>query len=119
MASLKKRNPGLNKTSKHGLSTVSPIFYYETNDPDTVRFGDYSVQFKEDKIKVADKVYTLTPGLELLLNRTNPNLDERITDTDLNNYLNISIDAGLDYREHVIVGKKLHNVLTKPNKLTN
>ena len=44
-------------------------------------------------------------------------MDERITDEDLNNYLNISLDAGLDYRQHGTVGKKIHNVLTKLNKL--
>jgi len=64
MVSLKKRNPGLNKTAKHGMPTVSPIFYYEANDPDTVKFGKFNVLFKDDKIKVADKEYTLTPGLD-------------------------------------------------------
>ena len=117
MNSLKKRNPGLNDRAKHGTPTVSPMFYYEANDQDTVKFGKHNVLFKEDKIKVADKEYTLTPGLELLLNRVNPTLDEKITNADLNNYLNISLDAGLDYRQHVTVGKKLHNVLTKLNKL--
>jgi hypothetical protein len=117
MSSLKKRNPGLNDRAKHGIPTVSPIFYYEANDPDTVKFGKYNVLFKEDKIKVAGKEYTLTPGLELLLNRANPTLDDRITNADLNNYLNISLDAGLDYRQHVTVGKKLHSVLAKLNKL--
>ena len=68
-------------------------------------------------IKVADKKYTLTQGLELLLNKTNPDLDERITDTDMKNYLTICIDAGLDYRQHGTVGKKLHNVLAKLNRL--
>jgi hypothetical protein len=56
-------------------------------------------------------------GLETLLNKLNPTLDEKITDSDLNSYLNISRDAGLDYRQHRFVGKKLHNVLTKLNRL--
>ena len=117
MTSLKKRKAGLNKEVKHGEPTVSPIFYYEANEPDTVKFGNYNVLFKEDKIKVADKEYTLTAGLELLLNRVNPTLNERITDEDLNNYLNITLDAGFDYRNHTSVGKKLHEVLAKLGRL--
>ena len=117
MSSLKKRNPGLNDRTKHGNPTVSPTFYYESNDPDTVQFGKYNVLFKGDKIKIADKEYTLTPGLQLLLNRVNPTLDEKITNADLNNYLNISIVAGLDYRQDGTVGKKLHNVLQKLDRL--
>ena len=117
MISLRKRNPGLNKTAKHGPQTNSPTFYYEANDPDTVKFGNCNVLFKDDKIKVADKEYTLTQGLELLLNRAKPNLDEKITDADMNNYLTISIDAGLDYRQHRTVGNKLNNVLAKLNRL--
>ena len=62
MISLKKRKSGLNKTAKHGAPTNSPTFYYEANDPDTVKFGNYNVLFKEDKIKVANKEYTLTQG---------------------------------------------------------
>lgn len=117
MTSLKKRNPGLNNKAKHGTPTVSPIFYFEANEPDTVKFGKYNVLFKEDKIKVADKEYVLTAGLELLLNKVNPTINERVTNEDLNNYLNISIDAGLDYRQHSTVGKKMHTVLEKLNKL--
>ena len=117
MSSLKKRNTSLNDRAKHGKPTVSPVFYYESNDPDTVQFCKYNVLFKGDKIKIADKEYTLTPGLELLLNRVRPTLDERITNADLNNYLNISIDAGLDYRQHGTIGKKLHNVLQKLDRL--
>ena len=110
-ATLQKRNAGVNKKNN------SPIFYYDANDPDTVKFGNYNVQFKENKIKVANKEYILTQGLEMLLNRTSPTLDEKISENDLQNYLNICIDAGLDYRKHVTVGKKLHNVLTKLKKL--
>ena len=117
MATLQKRKPGLNDKAKHGTATVSPIFYYDANDPDTVKFSNYNVQFKENKIKVANKEYILTQGLEMLLNRTSPTLDEKISENDLRNYLNICIDAGLDYRKHVTVGKKLHNVLTKLKKL--
>ena len=117
MISLKKRKHGLNRTAKHGAPTVSPTFYYEENDPATVKYGNYNVLFKEDMIKVADKEYTLTQGLELLLNRVNPTFDEKITDTDMNNYLTISIDAGLDYRQDEYVGKKLENVLRKLGKL--
>ena len=82
-----------------------------------MQFGKYNVLFKGYKIKIADKEYTLTPGLQLLLNRVNPTLDEKITNADLNNYLNISIDAGLDYRQHGTIGKKLHNVLQKLDRL--
>ena len=89
MKSLKTRNPGFKDRTKHGTPTVSPIFYYEANERGIVKFGGYPVLFKEDKIKVNDKEYTLTPGLELLLNRVNHTLDERITDTHINNYLGI------------------------------
>ena len=99
------------------IPTVSPTFYYQANDRDTVQFGDYNVLFKGEQIKINDKEYTLTPGLEIFLNRLNPTLDERITDSDLNNYLNITLDAGFDYRQHRYVGKKLYNVLKKVNKL--
>ena len=117
MRSLKKRNPGLNDRTKHGTSTKSPTFYYEANERDIVKFGNHDVLFKEDKIKVAGKEYILTAGLELLLNRVNPTLDERITNSDLSDYLSISIDAGLDYRQRRFVGKKLHDVLAKLNRL--
>src|ERR1051325_3123894 len=46
MSSLKKRKPGLHNKAKHGTPTISPIFYYEANDPDTVKFGKYNVLFK-------------------------------------------------------------------------
>ena len=82
-----------------------------------MKFGYHNVQFKENKIRVANKEYILTQGLEMLLNRTSLTLDEKISESDLQNYLNICIDAGLDYRKHVTVGKKLHNVLKKLNKL--
>ena len=117
MTSLKKRKPGLNKKGKYGVVTVSPTFYYEENDPDTVKFGKYNVLFKDDQIKLGDKEYVLTQGLELLLNRVDPTFDERITNEDLNNYLNITLDAGFDYRKHITVGKKLHTVLEKLNRL--
>ena len=53
------------------------------------------------------------------INRVYPTFDEKITDTDMNNYLTISIDAGLDYRqEDRYVGKKLNNVLAKLNRLS-
>ena len=45
MANLNKRKPGLNDKANHGVATVSPIFYYEANDPDTVKFGNYNVLF--------------------------------------------------------------------------
>src|SRR5271163_3056853 len=117
MNTLKKRKPGPNEGSKTGTVTVSPTFYYDANDPNTVKFGKYNVLFKEDKIKINDKEYILTAGLELLLNRVSLTIDERITTDDLNTYLNISRDAGLDYRKHRYVGKKLENVLKKLNKL--
>ena len=107
---LKKKNHELNNRAKQGVPTVSPIFYYEANDPDTVKFEKHNVLFKDDNIKVADKEYTLTPGLELLLNRVNSTIDERITNEDLNNYLNISLHAGLDYRQHGTVGKKSYTM---------
>jgi len=109
ITTLKKRKPGT-------TTTTSPIFYSDANDRDTVKFGNYNVLFKEDKIKIGDKEYILTPGLELLLNRIDPNIDERMSVTDLNNYLTISRDAGLDYRKHGTIGKKLENVLKKLNK---
>ena len=117
MNTLKKRKPGLNEESKTGKATIFPTFYYDANDPNTVKFGKYNVLFKEDTIQVNDKEYFLTAGLELLLNRVNLNIDQRITTDDLNTYLNVSRDAGLDYRKHRYVGKKLEYVLNKLNKL--
>ena len=117
MNTLKKRKPGLNEESKTGKATISPTFYYDANDPNTVKFGKYNVLFKEDTIKINDKEYFLTAGLELLLNRVNLTIDQRITTDDLNTYLNVSRDAGLDYRKHRYVGKKLEHVLNKLNKL--
>src|SRR5580692_11607229 len=119
VTSLHNRKPGLQNIGKGKgvIPTVSPTFYYQVNDRDTVQFGDYNVLFKGEQIKINDKEYVLTPGLEILLNRLNPTLDERITDSDLNNYLNITLDAGFDYRQHRYVGKKLYNVLKKVNKL--
>src|SRR6266536_2546500 len=115
---LHKRNPGLSGGSRSGsVPVVSPTFYYDASDRDTVKFGNHNVLFKGNNIKIGDKEYILTTGLERLLNRLNPTLDERITNDDLNNYLEISRHAGLDYTKHITIGKKLENVLRKLNKL--
>ena len=88
---LHKRKAGLNERTRGTTagSIVSPTFYYDANDKSTVKLGNYNVLFKDDKIKIGDAEYTLTPGLELLLNRTDPTLDEKITKNDLNSYLQI------------------------------
>jgi hypothetical protein len=115
---LHKRKAGLNERTRGTTagSIVSPTFYYDANDRSTVKCGNCNVLFKEDKIKIGDAEYTLTPGLELLLNRTNPPLDEKISNDDLKNYLKISHDSGFDYTKQSTIGLKMYNVLQKLNK---
>jgi hypothetical protein len=78
MDSLKKEIPVINNEGKHGIPTVAPISFYETDDPDTVKFGNYNVLFKVINIKIADKECILSQASEVLQMRVKPTLKEEI-----------------------------------------
>ena len=106
MNNLKKRKEGLKKVNKDG----SPIFYLDRN---IVKLEDKNVTFKGNNIKIKDKEYVLTDGLELLLNRViiNSINKKQITENDRDNHKIIITDI------HQKVGHGLSKTIILPDNV--